>query len=312
MKAKLIIDARDTIGEGPTWHSAQGRILWSDNKIGRIHEAKPDGVGGWRETRQWNLGRRIGAAIPRRSGGLIVATGTQFVTLDDQGVEAPFARLDVDPKQFQLNDAKCDPQGRLWAGTLDADINTPGRTISPGRAALYRIDAVGEVKTMVTGVTVSNGLAWSPDGLTLYYIDSYARRVDGFDFNGTTGAITNRRPIVMFDAGDGAPDGMTIDSEGCLWVAMVRTGEVRRFAQDGQLLARIVLETSVPTSCAFGGADAADLFITTARVNLPNAASVQLTHGFSVEPDATIGLGAGGLYLCRPGVTGLPAQDFAG
>jgi sugar lactone lactonase YvrE len=313
VKAKLIVDARDTIGEGPTWHGAQGRVLWSDNKIGLIHEAKPDGAGGWRETRQWNVGRRVGAAVPRSRGGLIVATGTEFITLGEDGTQTFFARLDVDSRHFHLNDAKCDPQGRLWAGTLDSDINVPGRIITPGRGALYRLDPDGLLTTMINGVTVSNGLAWSPDGGTLYYIDSYARRVDGFDFDGTTGTITGRRPIVVFGVGDGIPDGMTVDSEGCLWVAVIGMGEVRRYAHDGQLVSRVELETPVPTSCAFGGIDGSELFITSARVRLPDTASSTLTHGFSVEPDNSIGMrGAGGLYVCRPGVTGPPAQDFAG
>lgn len=313
LKATLAIDTGDIIGEAPTWDAAKRRLLWSDNKIGIVHEAKPDSTGTWHATRHWNLARRIGAAIPRAAGGFIVASGTEFLLMSEEGELTPFARLEADPGHFHLNDAKCDRQGRLWAGPLDSDINTPGRMIRPGRGALYRVDPDGTVSTILHGVTVSNGLDWSPDGTTFYFIDSYRRQIDAFDFDAAQGAIANRRALVSFAPGDGAPDGMTVDGEGGVWVAVAGAGEVRRYSPRGDLLTRVAIPVPTPTSCAFGGEDGATLFVTSARVILPATAFTQLTHGFSVEMDnAATGAGAGALFVCRPGVTGPPATPFAG
>jgi sugar lactone lactonase YvrE len=312
VKATLIIDCHDVIGEAPFWDLEHDRLLWTDNKQGLLHEARSNAAGQWLETRHWSVGRRIGAAIPRAGGGFIVATGTEFVTLDEAGQVAPFARLDVEPTMFHLNDAKCDARGRLWAGTLDSHVNIPGRDIIPGRGALYRIDPDRTVTAVVPGITVSNGMDWSPDGATFYYIDTYTRRVDAFDFDETRGTLANRRATIQFKAGEGAPDGMTVDAGGCLWVALAGIGEVRQYSEHGDYLMTVHLDTPTPTSCAFGGADSRDLFITSARVRVPDASFSKLTQGFSVEVALMSTPGAGGLYVCRPGVAGRRAHVFAG
>jgi sugar lactone lactonase YvrE len=311
-KATLAIDSGDIIGEAPMWDAVRERILWSDNKPGVIYEARADEDGRWHKLNEWKLGRRIGAGIRRSRGGFIVVSGTEFLLLDHEGKTMTVARLDADPSHFHLNDAKCDAQGRLWTGTLDSDVNIPGRAVTAGRGALYKLDPDGTLTTMIPGVTVSNGIDWSPDGAIFYFIDSYTRQVDAFDFDAGSGTITNRRPLVVFAQGDGAPDGMTVDREGGLWVALPGTGQVRRYAPDGQLLARVLVDTPTPTSCAFGGTAGDILFITSARVKLPAIAFTRLTHGFTVEVDGTPESGAGGLYICRPGVTGRPANEFAG
>jgi sugar lactone lactonase YvrE len=179
LTATLALDSQDTIGEGPTWDAAQERLLWSDNHVGIIHEARSDGRGRWRESRRWNLGRPIAAAIPRAKGGIVVVGGIEAFLLDEAGAIAPFARIDADPDRVTLNDAKCDPRGRLWAGTRDKDFTVPGRQILPGRCALYRIDPDGVVTRVVEGVTLSNGMDWSPDGSIFYYIDTYTRAIAG-------------------------------------------------------------------------------------------------------------------------------------
>lgn len=305
MKAKLAIDARDTIGEGPTWDAAKGRLLWLDNTVGLIHEAKSDGAGSYRESRRWNLDRPAGAAIPQAKGGLVVAGGVEIFLLSEAGDIAPFARLDADPNRIHVNDAKCDPQGRLWVGTLASDF-------TPALGALYRVDPDGTITTMLKQVTLSNGMDWSPDGATFYYIDSGARSVDAFDFDAARGAISRRRTIVTIARGEGVPDGMTVDREGCLWVAVPATGEVRRYAPDGALLTRVEISAPAVTSCAFGGADGKDLLITSAAVRLPDA--VLPLVGFTAEmaEKAAAAPGAGGLFVCRPGATGRPATPFAG
>jgi sugar lactone lactonase YvrE len=300
MKAKLAIDAQDAIGEGPTWDLAGKRLLWSDHKVGIIHEGKSDGVGGWRESRRWNLARPLAATIPRAKGGLVVAGGTEIFMIDEAGTVTSFTRIDADPDLIKINDAKCDPQGRLWAGTLTGDFR-------PGGAALYRIDPDGTVTTMLEGVTLSNGLDWSPGGETFYYVDSLTRRVDAFDFDPADGTIANRRIVVTFERG--VPNGMAVDREGCLWVAATGGGDVQRYTPDGKLLARVEISTPGATSCAFGGPDGGTLFITSRRGRMPDVAR---TMGLTTEMMENNGPEAGGVFVCQPGPTGAPATPFAG
>jgi sugar lactone lactonase YvrE len=305
MKAKLAIDSRDTIGEGPAWDAAGRRFLWLDNALGIVHEGKFDAQAGWRENRRWNLDRLTGAAVPRAKGGLAVVSGTEVLTLNEAGAIAPFAHIDADAKVVRFNDAKCDAQGRLWAGTMAHDF-------TPGISALYRIDPDGTVTTMLRDVGLSNGLDWSPDGATFYYIDSFTASVDAFDFDAVRGTISRRRKIVTIPASEGGLDGMTVDREGCLWMAIFGPGEVRRYSPDGALLMRV--ETSAPavTSCAFGGPDGGVLLITSASLRIPDPVLPIIGWTLEMADNAATAAGAGGVFVCRPGVTGKPATPFAG
>jgi sugar lactone lactonase YvrE len=309
--ARLAIDSRDTLGEGPTWDVSGGRLLWSDNAVGIVHEARTDGEGGWRESRRWNLESQVGTpvpkfgtVIPRSKGGLVIAGGTEVFMMEPSGSITPFVRLEADPSLVRFNDAKCDSQGRLWVGTLSTDFTTE-------HGALYRIDPDGSVTTMLNKVVVSNGLDWSPDGTTFYYIDSPRLSLDAFDFDPATGSISNRRTIVRVKFGEGILDGMTVDSEGGLWVAVAGSGEVRRYAPDGTLLVCVAVSAPLVTSCTFGGVSGKDLFITSAAMRLSGRF---LEHGFSTEvvEKAHTAPGAGGVFHCQPGVSGKPATPFAG
>jgi sugar lactone lactonase YvrE len=160
-----------------------------------------------------------------------------------------------------MNDGACDPQGRFWAGTMAYDE-------SPGAGSLYRLGVDGSCAAVLTGLTISNGIDWSPDGGTMYLSDSGDRRIDAFRFEGSTGSIGDRRTFVQLDREEGAPDGLTVDAEGALWVALWDGGAVNRYGPDGALLATIELPVQRPTSCAFGGPDNSILFITTARAGL--------------------------------------------
>jgi sugar lactone lactonase YvrE len=324
-EATLAVDSYDIIGEGPAWDETQQRVLWCDNSAGVVHEAKTKGHDAappkaWQETRQWTLNRPIAAVVPSNIGalsrtartGLIVASGVEILTLSDAGDIRRFARLNADPTTVKLNDAKCDSRGRLWAGTRDTDFGVGGRAITAGRAALYRIDPDGAVHTMLTGVTLGNGMDWSPGGSVFYFIDTYRRSVDAFDFDIDRGQISARRNVVTLCGDDGLPDGMAVDADGNLWVAIPGTGQVRCYSPEGVLLARVKVPTPTVTSCAFGGADGTELFITSARVQLPKAAQSGLKQGFSLEPGDSRDLGVGALYVCQPGVTGAPAHPFAG
>jgi sugar lactone lactonase YvrE len=304
MQAELAIDARAKIGEAPVWDAAQQRLLWTDNEVGIIHEVKTNGQGGWSESRRWHRHRPIAAALPRRGGGLILASGNEILALNDSGNGALLARLPSEASSSAFNEAKCDPQGRLWAGTLAADF-------TPGGAALYRLDPERVLTPVLRNVTVSNGMDWSPDGGTFYYIDSPTLGVDAFDFDGEQGSLSHRRTIITIEHGAGAPDGMTVDREGCLWVAVAGAGEVRRYTPEGKLLARVRISAPAVTSCAFGGDDGGELFITCLGRRLPD---VVLALGISpeiLERSATAP-GAGGLFVCRPGASGAPATPFAG
>ena len=183
LKATLAVDCQDIIGEGPAWDLARQRILWCDNSVGLIHEARSNEPNSWHETRHWALDRPIAAAVPRTAGGLVVASGVEFLTISDAGEIRSIGHLDADPRSVKLNDAKCDSRGRLWAGTRDMDFGVPGRKITAGRAALYRVDPDGAVVTILTGATLCNGLDWSPDGGIFYFIDTNSRTDDSFDFD---------------------------------------------------------------------------------------------------------------------------------
>jgi sugar lactone lactonase YvrE len=302
LTARLVIDAKDKIGEAPAWDHAEQRLLWSDMESGVVHEARADGTGGWIETKRSRLGVPIAATIPRTRGGLVLAAGTDVLLLDQRGEVAKFARINVDAEKFRFNDAKCDAAGRLWAGTLSHDFEV-------GAASLYCIDPDGAITTALEGLTLANGLDWSPDGSVFYLVDSLTRCLDAFDFDLISGSLSNRRTVVMLPFGEGGPNGLAVDNEGAIWMAVTGSGSVHRYAADGRLLARVFIGTPGATSCAFGGADGGDLFITSLGRRMPDVAQ---TIGITPAMMDNSGPEAGGLFLCRSGVFGRPAYSFAG
>lgn len=301
MNATLALDTRDRIGEAPVWDAVGQRLLWCDLETGIVHAATPGTSGGWCESRRWDLQRPIAAAIPRTRDGLVVAGGVEIFALNEAGRILPLARLDADPDLVRFNDAKCDPQGRLWAGTLATDF-TP-------RAALYRIDPDGAVSTMLEGLSIANGMDWSPDGSVFYLTESLSRCVEAFDFDARRGALARRRTFVQIAYGEGGPNGLTVDREGCLWLAVTGSGHVRRYSPEGKELMRVAIATPGATSCAFGGNDGASLFVTSLGRRMPEVAR---TLGLTEETMRNDGPQSGGLFVCRPGATGRPATAFAG
>jgi sugar lactone lactonase YvrE len=217
-----------------------------------------------------------------------------FWLLEPSGVNLrPLAAVEADRPGTRFNDGKCDPAGRFWAGTMAYDE-------TPGAGTLYRLDPDGRVEPMLAAVTISNGLAWSLDGRTLYYVDSPTRRVDAFDHDPAGGMLTNRRPFVELGPGEpGVPDGITIDAEGHLWVAFWDGWAVHRYQPDGTLDAVVPDPVARPTSCAFGGVDLADLYVTSASIGLSPAELAEQPH-------------AGGIFRARPGVPGLAPVPFSG
>ena len=290
MDAELILDAKATLGEGAIWHTRAERLYWIDVDPGRLHIFNPaDG-----SDRVFDLGQRIGTVVPRARGGMMLALHQGFAAFDPgTGQVGPWIAPKDDLSGNRFNDGKCDPAGRFWAGTLSLNRE-------PGAASLYCLEPDGAVRVMLRGLTNSNGIAWSLDRSTMYHIDTPTRRVTAFDYGMATGRITSPRTVIVVPSDSGKPDGMTIDAEGMLWIALWDGGRVGRWnPHTGALLETITVPARCVTSCAFGGPSLRDLYITTARIGL---AESDLAH----QPYA------GGLFRARPGVTGVPAFEFAG
>lgn len=279
---ELVVDAHDVVGESPVWDERRGVLLWVDIPGRVLHRYEPHG--GRHEV--GDLGAVVGALVLRPDGSALAAVADGFAELDlDTGQVTGIATV-TEAVPSRMNDGKCDPAGRFWAGTMS-------HALTPGAAALYRLDTDGSVATVLTGVTLSNGLDWSPDGTTMYYIDTMSHGVDAFDFDVGTGALSNRRRLVDVAEDDGLPDGMTVDAEGFLWVALYLGGAVRRYAPDGSLDAVLRMPVATPTCPVFGGEDLTDLYVTSSAMVMDEP---------SAEP------GAGGLFRCATGVKGRPAN----
>ena len=280
---EVLFDVQAKVGEGPSWVAHSGRLSFVDIVAGRVFVADLSRIHATVE-----IGMHVGAALPAADGGFLLARRDGFVRLAPDGTQAPIALpLEHDP-DLRFNDGKVDPTGRAWAGTMTYEEGA-------ARGVLYRLD--GDVATpVVSGLGLSNGLGWSPDGRTMYLADSRAGTVDAFHYDWATGEATRRRPFLDLSAGPGVPDGLSVDDEGCLWVAMWDGWAVRRFAPDGRELERVEMPVSRPSSCCFAG-DA--LVITTASHGLPAAELAREPH-------------AGALFVARPGVSGPGAVPWPG
>jgi sugar lactone lactonase YvrE len=284
----VAIDSHDQLGEGPCWDDRLDTLLRVDISNGLVHGWSPDTGSAWSR----GFGGEVSAAIPRAHGrGLLVAAGHRLLIEDGERGDV-LASVEQDLPDNRFNDCKCDPQGRLWAGTMS-------KTRTPGTAALYRLTPGEPLERVVGGTTISNGLGWSPAGERMYFIDSTTQRIDVFDFDGATGAIAERRPFAEIDPADGLPDGLTVDATGGVWVCLFGGGQLRRYDEQGRLDAAYELPVTNPTSPCFGGADLRTLYVTSARHRLSD-------DQLAAEPLA------GALLALNPGVAGLPGSRFAG
>lgn len=273
-------------GEGVLWSAPLQELVWVDLLVGRIHRVGAAGA------RVHETGAPLGALAPRARGGFVCAVEDGFALLDESGKLTKLGNPLFDRHQLRMNDGACDAAGRFWAGSMANDEE-------PGAAALYRLDSDETVTTVLTGVTVSNGIGWSADGHICYYIDTGTGALARFDFDMTEGRLSNRRVVAVIDAHDGVPDGLTVDADGAIWVAVWRGGEVRRYAPDGRLDRVVRLPVTQVSSCAFGGRALDTLYITTSQLELTEAQLVAQPH-------------AGKVFAIRPGVTGFAAEEFAG
>jgi sugar lactone lactonase YvrE len=286
--AELALDARAELGEGALWDAAGGVLLWIDITGHLVHRFNP--VTGQNTT--MDVGQPVGAVVLATDGRLMLAVEKGFAFLD-----LVSGRLEtiatVEPGQpTRMNDGKCDSRGRFWAGTM-------AYAETKGAGSLYRLDPDRLVTRVLEQVTISNGIAWSLDDRAMYYIDTPLHTVDRFAFDAASGGIGARSTVVRVDPSVGSPDGMTVDAEGHLWVAMWGGSSVRRYTPTGVLELVVEVPASRVTSCAFGGDSLDELFITTASTGLTDVER-------AAQPLA------GGLFRVRPGVKGMTAQVFRG
>jgi sugar lactone lactonase YvrE len=281
VRAEQVTDAVTYHGEGPVWSERWGGLRWVDMLAGDVLSLAADGT-----VQRTHVGTVAAALRPRRGGGAVIAVERGFVLEDADG-----ERTSLDPvwsdEGVRMNDGGCDPDGRFWCGSMAYDQR-------PGAAALYRLDPDGRVHRVLDGVTISNGIDWSPDGSLAYYDDTATHRVDVFDYDRDAG-LTGRRPFVRLPD-DGNPDGLTVDADGGVWVALFGSGVVHRYTATGALDLVVELPTPQVTACTFGGPALDQLFVTTSR------------EGMAPGDDPV----AGSLFRADVGVPGRPVREFTG
>ena len=255
--AEILYKTNLILGEGAHWHPGWQRFLYVDiegRKVGCIDPVT-------REGKEQNVGKRVGTVVPAANGHLIVALQGSIEELDfETGELRKLVSVEPDRTDNRSNDGKCDAAGRLWIGTMHVNARLH-------EGALYRFN--GKLEKMLDNTSVSNGICWSADHRQMYFIDSFDYHVKAFDFDLVSGNISNGRVIIEMEEAGWIPDGMCIDEEGMLWIAIWGGGCVNRYDPDsGALIGQVLLPAPHVTSCAFGGKEMKTLMVTTARANL--------------------------------------------
>ncbi len=289
LKAEVALEAQAELGEGPLWDDREEELLFVDIQGFAVHRFQPaTGV-----HRSFDVGRSIGAVVLREDGGLVLAARDAFFLASrDGGHMHRFGDFHVADERVRFNDGKVDPSGRFVVGTMHWEgLEACG--------SLYMLEGDGSVKKVVENVTISNGLAWSRDGTTMYYIDTPTHGIDAFDVDPESGVVSGRRRIVEIpEIPEGSPDGMAIDDEGMLWVAIWGGSRVDRVdPATGEIIGVVRVPARQVTSVAFGGPALDRLFITTAWAGLDESVRAAEPH-------------AGDVFTVEPGVTGPPPHRF--
>jgi len=277
------------LGEGARWDARRDELLRVDIVAGRVFRDRVSADGSLELVRSYDVPGTVGAIVPiDGDDGWLLAAGRGFAHLLPDGAIRVLAEVVADDSR--MNDGACDPEGRFWAGSLAHDHRD-------GAGALWRFERDGTVTRMLDGLTIPNGIGWSLDRRTMYFIDSGPRLIRAFDFDDGVGEISNARVLVTVDASVGAPDGLTVDAAGDLWVAVYDGGRVQRYAPDGTLREEYLVPAAQTTSCAFGGPGLHRLYVTTATEDWSDAERL-------AEPTAGV------VYHLDTSATGRPADPF--
>ena len=287
LTAELVSGPTADFGEGPVWDDSEGVVWWTDIVGSTVHCYDPRSDTDMR----LDVDRTVGALALRASGGVVVAARGGFGALSSDGAIDLIAEVNEDDPSMRMNDGKCDRSGRFYASTM-------AFAATEGAGELVRLDLDGSVHVQDTGLTIGNGLAWTADDTRLYFVETMGAGVDVFDVDTATGDLSNRKRAFDIPADAGLPDGMCIDDEGALWVALWQGSAVRRYSPDGELLAVVHLPVTNVTCPAFVGPGLDELWITTAAPR----------HAGS-DADEPLG---GALFRVRPGVTGPPPAAYRG
>lgn len=282
MRVEQITDPIAYHAEGPVWSQRWGGLRWVDMLAGDVLSLREDGL-----VERRHVGKVAAVIRPRRSGGAVIATERGFLLEEPDSALRPLPDVWTDPG-IRMNEGGCDPDGRFYCGSMAYDRR-------PGAASLYRLDPDYSVHRVLDGITISNGLDWTPDGSRAYYVDTMTHRIDLFDYDREHG-LHNRRPFVDLSTEGLFPDGLTVDAEGGVWVALANGGAVRRYTAEGRLDEVIEVPARKVTACTFGGPRLDQLFITTSREDL--------------EPGEDPL--AGSLFRVEIGPIGLPTREFYG
>ena len=286
---RCVLDIKASLGECPVWSAQEQVLYWVDINAPSLNRFDP-ATG---QNTVMPMPESIGCFALRRSGGFVVALrGGIWLAQRDGTLMRKVAPAPYDPIHHRFNDGRCDPHGRLLAGTMNEkrDAST---------AALYRLDADFTLTRILSDMTISNGLAFSPDGRTMYHSDTPLQVITAHDYDGATGTPSNARVLARFTEPGDRPDGAAVDSEGCYWTAQYRGGKLKRIAPNGRVRAEYPVPAMCPTMCAFGGPDLKTLYVTSARQQR------------DADELARLPL-SGGIFSMRVDVAGLPEPSFAG
>lgn len=290
-EVRMAFDAQNHLGETPLWSAAEQALWWVNcEHPPELHRWVP----GSGEHSKWPMPRRIGGFAIKAIGGVLVALADGLYDLDTASGALTLRAASPLPPQVKLHESAVDRQGRFWIGGYDH--NFPANRAADG-AAFFRLD--GDVLTpVITGIAVANGLAFSPDGRTLYAADAPKRKVEAWDLDPASGAVSNRRTFLALMEGEGFVDGACVDAEGGYWLANVGAGRLRRYLPDGSLDRIVELPFSNPTKAAFGGPELKTLYVTSTRLEMQSFMQPTMPNG--------------AIYALEPGVCGIPEPLLAG
>ena len=291
-QVKHVLTVQNKLGEGPVWSAEEQALYWVDIENNSFYRYYPTTS----KYESFDVGVPIGVLALRSAGGLVMATKNGFAFWDPQTQGLHFlANLEADKPHTRFNDGAVDCGGRFWAGTM---CGLPEICNDP-EGSLYRLDPDGSISTMETRIFIANGIGWSPDNKIMYFTDTPRHVIYAYDFDAATGAIANRRPFISTPDEIGAPDGLKVDSEGCIWSARWGGWKITRYDPTGKVEREIQLPVQCPTSCAFGGADLDELYITSAWTALSDEQKKNQPF-------------AGDLFRVKTNIKGLESPKFAG